>query len=317
MSGTMPRNDLPAVETPGAVGTCHVIDVVIVAYRSRELVLTCLDSLGRFGGAATASITVVDNDSADGTVQAVGVHSPSVRVIEMGANTGFARANNRGIAGGAAPYVLVLNPDTVITPDALRCLVDYADHHPDAGVIAPRLLNPDGSDQQTARTFPTPSAAIFGRRSPLTRWFPANRWSVRFLSGRGHSGHEPFEIDWVSGACMLVPRRVIDQVGAFDEGFFLFWEDADWCQRIKQFGYSVWCVPDAQVYHDEGGTRQHGWQPSTIRWFHAGAYRYWRKHHAPQLWNPMRWIAFALLTGRAALLLASYRLRNIFRVLRA
>ncbi len=290
----------------------RVVDVVIVAYRSRELVLACLDSLARFAGEMTASVTVVDNDSGDGTIQAIAESAPEVALIDMGANTGFARANNRGIAAGVATYVLVLNPDTVITTGALENLVSWADAHPSAGVVAPRLVNPDGTDQQTARSFPTPAAAIFGRRSPLTKWFPRNRWSSRFLAGRDHSGDEPFEIDWVSGACMLVPRRVIDEVGGFDEGFFLFWEDADWCRRIKDFGYGVWCVPESRVHHDEGGTRGHGWPPPAIRWFHAGAYRYWMKHHAPQAWNPLRWLAYALLAGRAAVLLGRYRIRRQF-----
>lgn len=297
-SGTKPRRN------------GNQVDVVIVAYRSRDLLLACLDSLSRSASGLTASVTVVDNDSRDGTAQAVAAHAPTVRMVEMGYNAGFACANNRGFACGSAAYVLVLNPDTVLTPSALLQLVDFADGHPDVGVVAPKLLNPDGSDQLTARSFPSPSVAIFGRRSPFTKWFPNNRWSSRFLIGRGHPGTEPFEVDWVSGACMLVPRRVVVDVGAFDEGFFLFWEDADWCRRIKDSGYTVWCVPQAAVFHDEGGTRGHGWPPRTIRWFHAGAYRYWRKHHAPQLWNPLRWLALALLSGRAGLLLVRYQFRE-------
>jgi GT2 family glycosyltransferase len=132
--------------------------------------------------------------------------------------------------------------------------------------------------------------------------FPGNRWSAAYLAGAERTTSAPFRVDWVSGAAMLVRREVVTEVGALDEGFFLFWEDADWCRRITAAGHEVWCVPDAEVVHDEGGTRAHGWSPRTIRWFHQGAYRYWVKHHAPSPWNPFRWGAAAALTARAVVL---------------
>jgi GT2 family glycosyltransferase len=279
------------------------VDVVICTYRSRNHIGECLDSLCS-SVPPVRSVTVVDNDSGDGSIAVAAAHGRRVRTIQMGCNAGYARAVNRGIAGGCGRYVFVLNPDTVVRPQALDVLVRFADAHPDAGVVAPRLLYADGRDQLTARSFPTPAAALFGRRSPLTRMWPTNPWSTRFLSGRAHTGQEPFEIDWVSGAAMLVPRKVVEQVGGFDEGFFLFWEDADWCRRIKRAGYAVWCVPAASVTHHEGGSRGFGWAPATIRSFHRGAYRYWTKHHTPQPWNPLRWLAAALLAARAAALLA-------------
>jgi N-acetylglucosaminyl-diphospho-decaprenol L-rhamnosyltransferase len=298
----------PTTEFPSRAAPAVEVDVVIVAYHSRELVLACVDSLAASGDAVTLNVIVVDNGSDDGIVDAIGARSDDVRALQMGGNAGFSRANNHGIASGRADYVLILNPDTVVTGGAVEILTRFMADHPGAGVVAPRLINPDGADQQTARMFPTPAAAILGRRSPLTRMFPNNRWSARYLVGRDHPGDTPFEIDWVSGAAMMVPRRIIDEVGGFDEGFFLFWEDADWCRRIKASGYSVWCVPAARITHDEGGTRGHAWPPLAIRSFHAGAYRYWRKHHAPQLWNPLRWIGGFLLVCRASVLLGKHHL---------
>ena len=281
------------------------LDVVIVSYESSHLIGACLDSIEAARGGLDLTVTVADNASTDGTVALVRDRHDSTRVIEMGSNTGFSTANNRAIASGSARHVLVLNPDTVVTPGALETLVAFADAQPAAGVVAPRLLNADGSLQLTARSFPTPAAAVFGRRSPVTRWFPHNRWSSRFLVERDHTGGEPFTVDWVSGAAMLVPRAVVESVGAFDEDFFLFWEDADWCRRISLAGHEVWCVPWAVVVHDEGGTRAHGWTPRTIRHFHTGAYRYWTKHHAPQPWNPLRVGAAGLLGARAAALIVT------------
>lgn len=286
--------------------TAADVDVVVVAYRCRELLDACLDALVRATDGLRATITVADNDSRDGTLEALRAR-PGVRVLPMGANLGFARANNAAIAAGSGRHVLVLNPDTRVDAGAVRQLVAFADAHPDAGVVAPRLLNPDGSGQQTARAFPTPAAGLFGRRALLTRLFPGNRWSRSFLTEREHvDDGRPFEVDWVSGAAMLVPRAVIDQVGAFDEGFFLYWEDADWCHRIKDHGYRVWCVPSARVVHDEGGTSGHRWNATTIRHFHRGAYRYWTRHHARHPLHPGRWLAAALLATRAALLILTH-----------
>jgi N-acetylglucosaminyl-diphospho-decaprenol L-rhamnosyltransferase len=284
------------------------VDVVIVGYHSRDLVMACLDSLPAAADGAVVSATVVDNGSNDGTVEAVKARGDGTRVIDMGSNTGFAVANNAGMARGTGRYVLVLNPDTVVSPGALRTLVEFADRHRGAGVVAPRLLNADGTRQLTGRAFPTPAAGLFGRRSLLTRWFPNNRWSRAFLAEREHvEDGRPFEVDWVSGAAMLVPRSVHAETAGFDEDFFLYWEDTDWCRRIKDAGYSVWCVPAATVVHDEGGTRNHAWSARLIRAFHRGAYRYWAKHHAPQWWHPLRWTAAVLLSVRAAaLILASY-----------
>jgi GT2 family glycosyltransferase len=285
------------------------VSVIVVSYHCREHVLACVDRV--LGGVLDhrLEVLVVDNASSDGTETALRERHPEVRVLPMGRNAGFARANNRGIAESTGRYVLILNPDTLVETGAIDRMVDWADDHPWAGVISPALVYPDGRDQLTARSFPTPAAAVFGRRSPLTRWFPHNRWSSRFLAGRDHHGDEPFAIDWVSGACMLVPRVVIAHVGAFDEDFFLYWEDADWCRRMADAGYEVWCVPKARVVHDEGGTRDHGWPTPVVVHFHRGAYLYWRNHHAPQWWNPARWLAAGALAARGTAVVARDRLR--------
>ncbi len=285
------------------------LSVVIVSYHCRDDVLACVDSVLTGVFDHTLEVLVVDNGSTDGTVAALQAEFGEVTVVEMGENAGFARANNRGIATSTGRHVLVLNPDTLVEAGALDLMIDWADDHPWAGVVAPGLVYPDGRDQQTARSFPTPAAAVFGRRSPLTRWFPENRWSTQFLSGRDHQGDEPFRVDWVSGACMLVPRLVIDEAGAFDEDFFLYWEDADWCRRIADAGYQTWVVPKARVVHDEGGTRGHAWPVPVVYHFHRGAYLYWRNHHAPEPWNPTRWAAAGALAARGTGIVARDRVR--------
>lgn len=295
---------------PAASSEIVDLAIVIVSYHCRADVLACVASVVESMLDHSFDVVVVDNGSTDGTADALRLEFPDLTVVEMGENAGFARATNLGIAISRSRHVLLLNPDTVVEVGALDRLVAWLDEHPDVGVVAPSLRNADGTDQLTARAFPTPSAALFGRRSPLTRLFPRNRWSRRFLTGRDHVGDEPFAIDWVSGACMMVPRSVVDHVGALDPAFFLYWEDADWCRRIGDAGYSVWCVPKARVTHDEGGTRGHAWPTPIVVQFHRGAYQYWSKHHAPQPWNPMRWLAGIALSARAASIIGRQRVHS-------
>jgi len=288
------------------------LSVIIVSFHCREQVLACVESLVDSRPARRFEVIVVDNGSTDGTLEMLEARAPQAQVVAMGANTGFSVANNVGIARALGRHLLILNPDTTVEPGAIDRLVDWLDDHRQAGVVAPQLLNPDGSDQRTARSFPTPAAAIFGRRSPVTRWFPNNRYSSRFLGVRDPRSDQPFRVDWVSGAAMMVSASAVDRVGAFDESFFLFWEDADWCKRFVDAGFEVWCVPQARVTHDEGGTRAHGWAPRLVAHFHRGAYLYWRKHHAPQPWNPVRWAAAGALTGRALTVMATELVRSMF-----
>lgn len=283
------------------------ISVITVAYECRELIGPMLGSLERAARSKTFEVIVVDNASSDGVVAMLRSEWPSAAVIEMGENAGFAKANNRGIAAARGRYLMLLNPDTVAHEGALESLASFLDSEPRAAVAAPRLLYPDLRDQGTARSFPTAAAALFGRRSFLTKVFPRNRWSRRYLVGRERSDVAPFEVDWVSGAAMMVRREAIDRVGGLDEKFFMHWEDADWCHRMKDAGFGVFCVPASRIVHHEGGSRR-GWPPRQLRAFHAGAYRYYAKHHAPQWWNPLRYIAGAGLGLRAALLIVRYQL---------
>jgi GT2 family glycosyltransferase len=279
------------------------ISVVIVSYNTRDLLDACVESIADAVRAHNYEILVADNGSSDGSVDMLRRNWPNVRVIELGINLGFACANNVAIRRAHGRYVLLLNSDAEAAPGAIDTLLEFADSRPDAGICAPRLLNSDLSDQGTARTFPTPANVVFGRKSSLTRAFPRNRWSRRYMIGRQHAGDEAFRVDWVSGACMLVRRAAFEQAGLLDEGFFMYWEDADWCRRIGRAGFNVYCVPRARVVHHEGGSS--GRRPARLVWaFHRSVYRYYAKHEAPQVWNPLRVVAAVGLTARAASIVA-------------
>lgn len=237
------------------------VDVVLVAHGGRDRVLACLDSLPAAADGAVLSVTLVDNGSDDGTLEAVTARQDGTRVIPMGFDTGLATGSNAGMARGLGRYILVLDPNTVLAPGALRTLVEFADRHPSAGLVAPRLRSGQGRPQSTTDK---------GDR-------------------RG------YEVRSAPSTAMLVPRVVHAATAGFDEDFFSWWADVDWCRRIRAAGYSVWCVPAAVVvHHDPPGA-----ELTTVKDYHDGAYRYWRKHDAPAAWHPRYWVEVATLRIRA------------------
>jgi GT2 family glycosyltransferase len=278
------------------------LSVVVVTYQSAGFIRACLDAVAAASGERSTEVVVVDNGSTDASVALVERHHPQVRVIRNRANLGFARACNIGIEATAGEYVVLLNPDAVCTPGSLSTVVSVLERNEQAAIGAPAVRNPDGSDQRTARAFPTASAVLFGRRSPLTRWFPGNRWSRRYLSPVDRSGSSsPFQVDWVSGACLVISRRALDALGGLDDGFPMYWEDADLCRRAAARGLTTWSVPEATVVHREGscGSRRSFRQ---IRWFHQGAYRFAARHELVGPKAALRPVALLALALRAALL---------------
>lgn len=280
------------------------LSVLLVTYNSAAFIADCIQAVEATVRSHTYEILLADNASVDGSAELVARRFPHVTVIALEANEGFSRANNRCMAAATGRHVVLLNGDAFVQPGALDSLVAFLDATPAAGVAAPKLLNPDGTDQGTARSFPTPAAALFGRRSPLTRIFPGNRWSQRYLAVKRHTGDRPFLIDWVSGACLMVPRKVLESVGTLDEGFFMYWEDADWCHRISDAGFHVFTVPHAQVVHAEGSSRR-GWPARQVWTFHRSAYRYYAKHHATGVRRAVRPIVAGALYARALLVIGS------------
>ena len=272
------------------------VSVIVVTYDCADFVEGCLASV-REGTALVTELVVADNASHDGTADVVRSFDPQALVVETGENRGFAAGTNAALELARGRHVLLLNPDAQLAPGTLDRLVAHLDADPGTGVVAPRLLYPDGTEQRTARAFPTAAAAVFGRRSPLTRAFPNNPWSTRYLLPVAPDG--PYAVDWVSGACLLVRRDVLDRAGGLDEGFFMHWEDADLCHRVKDLGLRVVCDPTVTCTHAEGGSRR-GWPPAQVRAFHAGAYRYWSKHHARPGRDPRRVAVGAALACRAA-----------------
>lgn len=281
------------------------LSVVTVNYRSLDHLLECLASIPAAAPGLAFETVVVDNEQGSGVRAALSQRFPEVRVVESGVNVGYARAVNRGILETGGELVLVLNPDCVLRPGALRTLADHLHAHPRAAVAGPKILNPDGTLEYSARSFPTHLTFLFNRYSLLTRLFPANPFSRRYLlTDWDHDSVRA--VDWMSGACLLVRRSAIEKVGPMDEAFFMFNEDVDWCRRMKMAGFDVVYVPDAVAVHHVGASRRKV-AAKVIYGRHLGMIHYFHKHHPT---HPLlALLADTLIMARAGMMIAANALR--------
>lgn len=280
-----------------------ILSIIIVNYNGKGYLRQCLTSLYDSEHHPGFETIVVDNNSSDESCAMVRADFPQVRLIENNENAGFAKGNNIGLALARGDYILLLNSDTRVMGNALEKLILFLENHSRVAVATARLVYPDFSDQGVARSFPTPMNGLFGRRSILTRLFPNNRYSQKYLTSRTHTSDEPFEVDWVSGACLMVRKDIIEEVGFLDERFWMYWEDADLCFRIKQKGWKIYCVPDALVIHYEGKSVSRKSSSRSIIEFNKSVYRYYRKHHIRSSFELMNFVAILGLTLRTIVLL--------------
>jgi len=282
------------------------VSLIAISLNSRRFLEECIRSIhaARWRD-VTYEIVVVDNGSTDGTTALLAERFPEVRVIANPSNLGYCRAGNQGAGIARGRYLLFLNDDTLMIDDALAALVEWADAH-DAAMIGSRLLNTDGSDQfSSGRAFTTPAAALFGRKSVLTRLFPRARWARRYLLSDHIDRKEPYEVDWLSAAAMMVRRDVFDAVGGLAEDFYYFHEQV-FCARVKNAGGRVYLHPQSRIIHHEGvgsGVRTRRVRRRHITAFHAAALRWFCLHHGFGPRHPIRLLAGAALWIRAGFLM--------------
>jgi N-acetylglucosaminyl-diphospho-decaprenol L-rhamnosyltransferase len=259
------------------------VSIVILNYNTREHLQACLTSIADegstslSGGSIQAEVLVVDNASSDGSAEMVAASFPWVTLIRSPYNGGFAMGNNQALARSRGRTILLLNPDAVLPAGGVQRLLDTLTAHPEAGIIGPRLLRPDGSMHLACRrSFPTPSIAFY-RLSGASRVFPRSR---RF--GRYNLTYlDPslaIEVDSVCGACMLIRREVVDRVGLLDERFFMYGEDLDWCLRARQARWTVRYEPGIVVQHQHGAASRKRALRTTYHFFRAMDLFY-RKHY--------------------------------------
>ncbi len=266
------------------------VSVVVVTYNPRPWIEECLESVR---GHETI---VVDHGSTDSTVELVRERFPEARLVQQ-ENKGLGGGSNAGMRVASGDYYLLLNSDAWAVGDAVDRLADFADANPKAAVFGPKLLNPDGSLQRSVRGFPTlwrlATEYFFLRKlAPRTR-------ALNAFYGARFDHHEVREAEFLMGACLLVRREAADTVGLFDEDFFMFSEETDWCYRFRQAGWKVLFYPGAEFVHVGGATTAQNWGPM-YREQLRGHLRFLAKHRGRREAERAR-----------RLLLASMRLRSV------
>jgi N-acetylglucosaminyl-diphospho-decaprenol L-rhamnosyltransferase len=256
--------------------TTPAVDVVIVSHASRELLRRCLTALLEHPPRQAIRTWVVDNGSTDGTREMVETDFPGVELIAAGRNLGFAAANNLAIRRGSAPYVLALNPDTRVTPGALDTMLALMESDRSIGIAGCRLELEDGTfDHASRRSFPTPIGAL-GHFTGVGRRPNAPARLAQYRAPSVQRGR----VDAVNGAFMLFRRQALEEVGLFDEGYWMYMEDLDICYRFAQAGWTIWYDPGATVIHTKGGSSGPTRSPRLTFAFHYGMYRFYRKHYS-------------------------------------
>jgi N-acetylglucosaminyl-diphospho-decaprenol L-rhamnosyltransferase len=276
-----------------------VIDLaqVVFNYNTGDYLTRCLRSATEAAGDASLEIVVVDNHSADGSADRAVRACPEARLIRNSTNRGFAAAVNQGIRATTAPFVLLLNPDAEILAGTLGAFVKVAREHPSSGAIGPVVRDPDGSIYPSARKIPSMGEAL--GHSFLGPFLQDNRFT-RAYTLAGWDRRSERVVEWVSGSCMLLRRAALDQVGLFDERFFLYVEDVDLCRRLRAAGWEVLFSPEMEIMH-VGGVSTRGSRRMTLE-HSRSIFKFYVKHYgSSRLHRTLRPLVWCALWARARL----------------
>lgn len=284
------------------------MDIIIVNYKSTDFLIRCLKSIYDTVKVLPVKVFVQDNNSGD-DLDPLRALFPQVDLTKNTSNMGFAKAINKALEKCRAPFIMILNPDTVIVDGFFEFVFEYVKLRQDVGILGPEILNSDGSVQGSVRSFPTLLTALFGRNTLLTKYFPNNPITVANVLTTRSDGIKPIEVDWVSGACMVIRKKALDDVGYLDSRFFMYWEDADLCRRMWQNRWKVVYLPQAKVIHYVGGSSEKNVIRSTIE-FHKSCYRLFDKHRNPSLWF-LRILVIQIISLRILFVLPSNVLRRL------
>ncbi|MBI3048982.1 MAG: glycosyltransferase family 2 protein [Acidobacteria bacterium] len=283
------------------------VSAIVVNYNAGMEIRRALQSIAGEFGPADWEAVVVDNASCDGSGDIAGEFGPRVRLLRNERNVGFARGVNQGLAATSGPLVLIMNPDCRLIEGAFASLRRELERSETCAMTGPRILDPDGSEQGNARGDPDMFTGLFGRTTLLRRALPGLPVSRRNVISDAavRKGKTSVKVDWLSGACILARRASLHAVHGFDERYFLYWEDADLCRRLRSQGFEVRYVPGATAVHRVGQSSRNA-RAAAIRAFHESAYLYYATHVAAHSW-PRRLLARALLSARCWLRLRNHR----------
>jgi N-acetylglucosaminyl-diphospho-decaprenol L-rhamnosyltransferase len=268
------------------------VAVILVNWNTRELTSACIEAIPAAIGTYQASIWVVDNASSDDSVAYIQQYYHHVRLIVNTENVGFAAANNQAIQASNSRYALLLNTDTIAQPGSIAALIDFADQHPQAGMVGPMLLNPDGSYQGSFAQQPTIMGELLSAAGIGTRvfgpWYP---------NASPQQAQHSQEAGYIQGACMLTRRSVIAKVGLMDEHYFMYSEEPDWCLRMVSAGWQVWYTPTARILHYGGqSTRQR--RREMVVALYRSKVRFFAKHNGKRAAKLFCTLLLAILRGK-------------------
>ena len=257
------------------------LSICIVSYNVRDYLRECLDSIFKYpAGNLKLEVIVVDNGSKDDSADMVKESFPSAKIFPLGLNRGFSAANNVALKEATGDYLLLLNPDTKLSPNCLHVLVDYLKSHPECGIVGPKLLNGDGSLQNGLRKFPT-TQSVFIRNTPLKHLKVFKR-KIREYHMRDFDLSKSGFVDQVSGAAMMFSKKTFQKLGFLDERFYIYFEEVDYCRRAVDLGLKVFYNTEAEIIHYGGKSSVQ--LSGKIKYIHMESqYKYLRKHF--KLWN--------------------------------
>lgn len=283
------------------------LSIVIVNWNTKELLDRCLASIKENSNSVCKEIFVVDNNSTDGSVSFTKEKHSYVNLIENNENLGFSKANNIALRKACGKYVLLLNSDTVVEKNAIYEMADFLDKNPDTAIAGPKLLNPDGTIQLAGRrSIPNPKVAFY-RMTGLSKIFPKNKEFAKYnLTYK--SPDEIQEVESISGACMMIRKKAMDEVGLLDEKFFMYGEDLDWCYRFGKKGWKIYYIPSARVIHCHGASSKRRKFGAIVNFYQA-MYIFYKKHFSGEKNFIINFLAAVTIS-----ILASFALiKNLFK----
>ncbi len=283
------------------------VSVIIVNWNTRGLLAQCLQSLYDTTNNLGFEVIVVDNASADGSVEMVCQDFPRVQLVVNANNVGFVRANNQALPLSRGRYVLLLNSDAAVLPGALLRMVQFMDAQPGVGIVGPRILNPNGSFQSSYMDFPNLLSELL-----LMTKLSKVVYGRHFPSHSPQQSRETRAVDWMQGACIMIRRETLEEIGGLDEIFFMYSEEVDWCWRARQAGWAVYYLSEAKVLH--WGSQSSSKVPVKRRSLvYKSKLLFLDKHHGPTTALLLKWallITSILKMGFWSLLFLSPRTRD-------
>ncbi len=252
------------------------LSIIIVNWNTKEFLLPCVKSVLEIGQGISSELIIVDNGSWDGSGDEVKKTFPFIHLVENEKNLGFAKAVDQGLQKASGKYVLLLNPDTRVKHGAIVRLLSFMDSHLETGVAGAQLLNSDGTKQNSIANFPSLATELLNKR--VLRWLFPKRFP-----GKENYYSEPIEVDSVIGACMMVRREALDQVGFLDEDYFLFLEETDWCYRMKKAEWKIYHIPQVEVYHFQGKSAEAERKRAKVEYYRS-RYHFFKKNKGNLQW---------------------------------